>query len=95
MTFKLILILASIFSGVDCLSIVAISAGCERDDGVPWLAPHIIARLAHVEPTLLDIAYLTIHVDARALAFTRCKNLPPRHLLPRHFGETRKTHNTT
>ncbi len=52
MTFKLILLLASIFSGVDCLSIVAISAGCERVDGVPWLAPLIIAHLAHVEPTL-------------------------------------------
>ena len=44
---------------------------------------------------VLDIAYLTIHVDAGALAFTRCKNLPPRHLPPRHFGETSKTHNTT
>ena len=52
MTFKLILLLASIFLGVDCLSIVAISAGCERDGGVPWLAPRIIAHLAHVEPTL-------------------------------------------
>ena len=37
---------------------------------------------------VLDITYLTIHVDAGALAFTRCKNLPPRHLPPRHFGET-------
>ena len=45
--------------------------------------------------SMLDIAYLTIHVDARALAFTQCKNLPPRHLPPRHFGETSKTHNTT
>jgi hypothetical protein len=45
--------------------------------------------------SLLDIAYLTIHVDAGALAFTRCKNLPPRHLPPRHFGETSNTHNTT
>ncbi len=52
MTFKLILLLASIFSGVDCLSIVAISAGYEMDDGVPWLAPHIMACLGHVEPTL-------------------------------------------
>lgn len=52
LTFKLILLSASIFSGVDCLSIAAISAGCERDDGVPWLAPCIIARLGHVEPTL-------------------------------------------
>ena len=32
---------------------------------------------------LLDIAYLTIHVDDGALAFTRRNNLPPR-----HFGET-------
>jgi hypothetical protein len=37
---------------------------------------------------LLDIAYLTIHVDAgAALAFTQHKNLPPRHLPLRHFGE--------
>jgi hypothetical protein len=54
------------------------------------------ATVAAVIPTpVLDIAYLTIHVDARALAFTRCKNLPPRHLPPRHFGETSKTHSTT
>jgi hypothetical protein len=34
-------------------------------------------------------------MDAGALAFTRCKNLLPRRLPPRHFGETSKTHNTT
>jgi hypothetical protein len=40
------------------------------------------------EQYLIDIAYLTIHVDAGALAFTKSENLPPRHLLPRHFDET-------
>ncbi len=47
---------------------------------------------------VLDIAYLTIHVDAGALAFTRCKSLPPRHLSclpPRHLARRAKTHNTT
>ena len=38
--------------------------------------------------SMLDIAYLTIYVDAGALAFAQHKNLPPRNLLPRHVGET-------
>ncbi len=44
---------------------------------------------------VLDITYLTIHVDAGVLAFTRCKNLSPRHLPPRPLSETSKTHYTT
>ena len=53
------------------------------------------ASLLSHHSLLLDIAYLTTHVDAGALAFTQCENLPPRHLPPRHFGETsqNKQHN--
>ena len=64
-------------------------------------------RLSH-EPTprasskkciLLDITYLTIHVDAGAMAFTRRKYLPPRlaaETCRRDISARRaKTHNTT
>ena len=47
--------------------------------------------IKHAIKRVCNIAYLIIHVDAGALAFTRCKNLPPRHLSrlpPRHFGKT-------
>ncbi len=51
------------------------------------------------ECNLLDITYLTIHVDARAMAFTRLKYLPPRlaaETCRRDISARRaKTHNTT
>ncbi len=60
-------------------------------DNIKGPKPTLVRPAAKV----LDIAYPTIHVDAGALAFTRRKNLPPRHLPPRHFGKTSQNTHTT